>query len=700
MTHLSIHFIPLVPWPILLGLCFAALIVVAVALRAGAKGTYMRAAALALVLLVLANPSVLKEERSPIKDKILVITDTSPSQDIGERPALVSAANDRLREELTKFPDIEPVFVNVEAQEDETRLWSVVQDAVGEMEEDALSGVILVTDGQVHDMPEDDVLPDILKKAPIHTVLTGADDEKDISVLITQTPRYALVDDDITITVRVDAHGTTDKINNNLTLAVMQDGVAKGVYDVQPGVERDIEFTLEHAGDTVFSFSVPKIEGELTVVNNTAVSIVKSIRDRLRVMLISGKPHAGERTWRNLLKSDPAVDLVHFTILRSPKAMDPTPAHELSLIAFPVHELFQRKIGHFDLIIFDRYHMQGVMQKFYLNNIRKFLVEGGGLLIASGAEYASKKSLYNTWLKDILPVRPHQGENSVIERGFVPKRTDLGEVHPVTERLTNRQRKWGRWFRQVGGEIIPEDARLLMTGADDLPLLVLDDVEKGRIAWLGSDHTWLWSRGLEHGGPQKELLRRLAHWLMKEPDLEENRLVVSVNDRDMTVRRRALLDVNDDIELSMFTPDQEEKTVMLKREERRRWQRADIRAESYGLYRFEDKAAKQTAFAIVGKIDIPELQQVIATEKNLSPLTSQTKGGHIWFRETDQDFSLRHKGTFGMKMSGDDWLGIKKNDAYRVTGLKNYPLLPPLFAMFLITAMIMLAWMREGWTKK
>ena len=96
---------------------------------------------------------------------------------------------------------------------------------------------------------------------------------------------------------------------------------------------------------------------------------INGVRDRLRVLLVSGEPHAGERTWRNLLKSDASVDLVHFTILRPPEKQDGVPVDELSLIAFPTRELFIEKIEDFDLIIFDRYRRRGILPSLYLENI-------------------------------------------------------------------------------------------------------------------------------------------------------------------------------------------------------------------------------------------------------------------------------------------------------------------------------------------
>jgi hypothetical protein len=132
---------------------------------------------------------------------------------------------------------------------------------------------------------------------------------------------------------------------------------------------------IPHAGPNIVEIEASPLDGELTPINNRAVVSIDGVRDKLRVLLVSGEPHAGERTWRNLLKSDASVDLVHFTILRPPEKQDGTPINELSLIAFPTRELFQQKIAEFQLIIFDRYARQGVLPLIYFDNIASTCAE-------------------------------------------------------------------------------------------------------------------------------------------------------------------------------------------------------------------------------------------------------------------------------------------------------------------------------------
>jgi hypothetical protein len=178
---------------------------------------------------------------------------------------------------------------------------------------------------------------------------------------------------------------------------------------VPVGETLNLPLTLDHAGQNVIQFIVPEAEGELTDRNNAAVVQINGIRDRLRVLLVSGEPHPGQRTWRNLLKSDPSVDLVHFTILRPPDKQDGVPVSELSLIAFPTRELFMEAVDEFDLIIFDRYQRRGILPMLYIDNIRQYVMDGGALLLAAGPDFASAASLYRTPLSEILPGRPTRG---------------------------------------------------------------------------------------------------------------------------------------------------------------------------------------------------------------------------------------------------------------------------------------------------
>ena len=370
---------------------------------------------------------------------------------------------------------------------------------------------------------------------------TGAPDEFDRRIEVLSAPRYGIVGQSRDIEVAVRETGKKVAVGEPLTLKVRREGRADELITTVVGAPVKIEMPFPHAGQNILEVELDTAPGELTPANNRAVIAAEGVRENLRVLLVSGEPHAGERTWRNLLKSDAAVDLVHFTILRPPEKHDGTPINQLSLIAFPTRELFSEKINDFDLIIFDRYQHRGLLQLPYYDNIARYVEEhGGALLVAAGDDYAGSLSLFRTPLSPVLPAVP---TGRVLSEPFKAKLTVDGRKHPVTQGLTgagpaNGQPTWGRWFRQV--EVQPEHGRTLMDGAQNEPLLVLDHKGKGRVALLTSDQAWLWARGYEGGGPHSDLLRRLSHWLMKEPDLEEERLIASA--RGLHADARAPLD--------------------------------------------------------------------------------------------------------------------------------------------------------------
>ncbi len=374
-------------------------------------------------------------------------------------------------------------------------------------------------------------------RAPVHALITGTANERDRRVVLVAAPRFGIVGQSQTISFKVEDEGVRAA---PAEVKISRDGELLDRRIVVPGQQVNIQVQIPHAGQNIVEIEAAPIEGELTQVNNRAVVSIDGVRDKLRVLLVSGEPHAGERTWRNLLKSDANVDLVHFTILRPPEKQDGTPINELSLIAFPTRELFQQKINDFQLIIFDRYARQGVLPIIYFDNIAKYVRNGGAVLVAAGPDYAGPTSLWRTPLDAILPAEP---SGHVTEAAFRARLTDPGLRHPVTRGLEGSNEDpphWSRFFRVVDSKTTT--GTTVMKGADDQPLLVLSREGEGRVALVLSDQIWLWARGYEGGGPHIDLLRRLSHWLMKQPDLEEEALRLLVHGREITVQRQTMAD--------------------------------------------------------------------------------------------------------------------------------------------------------------
>jgi hypothetical protein len=432
----------------------------------------------------------------------------------------------------------------------------------------------------------------------------------------------------------------------------------------------------------VIRFAVPAATGEITDRNNAALVQINGVRDRLRVLLVSGQPHQGGRVWRNLLKSDSSVDLVHFTILRPPDKQDGVPVEELSLIAFPTRELFMDKIDDFDLIIFDRYKRRGILPSLYLENVAAYVQGGGAVLVAAGPAFASADSIYRSPLETVLPASPTA---RVLSQRFTPQISDLGARHPVTEGLQG-DAGWGSWLRQI--EVEPTSGSVLMTGIDDRPLLILDRVGMGRVALLASDHAWLWSRGYEGGGPQAELLRRLAHWMMKEPELEEEALSAEATGQTMRIIRRTLAETAGPV--TVTAPDGTSTEIALTETTPGRFEALHDGAQ-IGLYRLVD--GDHSTVIGLGPSAPREFEQTIASAEVLEPVIEARRGGV--FRLSDGLPVLRDVRD-GRPATGRGWIGLVPRAAFETRDVTQTPLLPAWLVLLAASALILGGWLREG----
>ena len=689
--QLTIGWAPLLPWPFVSVLATAALAAVALALWRRAPGVWWRAAAAATLVTALANPSLIREQRAALDDVVLVVVDESPSQDIEPRPEQSQAALDYLLQGLEKLDNTEVRVLRagggLEVGEQGTRLFSALRQELSKVPRQRVGGVLVVSDGQVHDVP--DSLEAFGFDAPVHLLLTGREQEGDRRITVIQAPRFGIVGRKLPLTLRVDDLAGPGS-GGLARIEIRQDGNPPRVLQVPTGVEAEIEFELTHRGPSILEIEVAPGAEELSLANNRTAVQVNGVRDRLRVLLVSGEPHAGERAWRNILKSDPAVDLVHFTILRPPEKQDGTPIRELSLIAFPTRELFEVKLDEFDLIIFDRYRRRGVLPTIYLDNIARYVENGGALLEAVGPTFATPLSLYRTPLGRVLPGEP---SGKIFEQGYLPAVTELGWRHPVTADLPDaaaeaaEKPQWGRWFRQI--EADPTSGVVVMNGVQGRPLLILDRVGEGRVAQFLSDHMWLWSRGFEGGGPQAELLRRVAHWLMKEPDLEEEDLRASVAGGQLEVVRRSLAADQPEIEVTL--PSGERRSLTL--EPGRNGRSTGLMpVDQAGLYRVTD--GRKTALAAAGPLNPVEFEDLRASAELLQPLIEATGGTVV--RLASDRLPLLRKVKPGRDRQGRGWIGLQATGGYVVTGVMQVPLLPAAVVLLLALGSALLAWWREG----
>lgn len=685
----SVGFEPLASWPLVAIVCAILLALALVGLYLRQRGALFRLAASIALGAALINPVILDEEREPLKSVVALVVDRSQSQDIGDRTAQSNAAIEQLRDKLARFPQFEVREVEAgraaRAEErTETRLFDALESAVRDVPPSRVAGAIVVTDGQVHDLPNADIAP---FPAPLHALITGEGGEKDRRIRFEKAPRFGIAGKPLEMTYRLtSSEGETGSVEVRVSINGELITVTRAEFDV----EMPLEIEIPHAGRNIVELSIEREKDEITGINNKAIAVVDGIRENLRVLLVSGEPHAGERTWRNLLKSDASVDLVHFTILRPPEKQDGTPITDLSLIAFPTRELFVEKINDFDLIIFDRYQHRDVLPILYYDYIAQYVARGGALLVAAGPEYSGNQSIAITPLISALPALP-TGE--VVNEAFYPRLTETGAKHPVTRGLDGAAEEppqWSRWFRIIG--IDNPRGTAVMKGAGDRPLLLLDRNEKGRVGMLLSDQGWLWARGFEGGGPHVSLYRRIAHWLMKEPELEEERLYAEGRGMTLDIRRQTMSD--DPGPATLISPSGKTIDATLSELEPGVFS-ATIDAEEIGLYQIGN--GELAALAHVGPVNAPEFADTTSTADLLAAPTEKT-GGSVRRIAAGSGVStpgivpVRHTGN----ASGRDWIGLRTTDDSVLKAVNRVPL----FGGFLGLGLLLLAlgsmWYREG----
>ncbi len=685
MTGWNISFDPVLPWAVIAALGVAGLALLAALAFARARGLLLRALAFALLLAALANPVIRSETREALSDIAVVVIDRSLSQQGAARSQQTAEAEARLRAAIATLPNTElrtiEVTSGISAEDDGTRAFEALNRALADIPPERFAGAVMITDGEIHDAPADAARAGI--GGPLHGLITGSKSERDRKVVIGKAPRFGMVGQPQIVSFRVEE---VNGPGQPVTVAITMGSGEPELIAATPGETVSVEVPVDHGGQNILEISVPPLDGEISTQNNRAVSVIEGVRDRLRVLLVSGEPHPGERTWRNLLKADAAVDLVHFTILRPPEKQDGTPTRELALIAFPTRELFVDKLDQFDLVIFDRYRRQTVLPAAYMANIARYVQDGGAVLIASGPDLADEDGLYYTPLSDIIAAAP-TGE--VLEGPFKPELTPQGRKHPVTHELPGSQGEepsWGRWFRLVETETNAGDT--VMSGPDGKPLLVLARQGEGRVAQLLSDQGWLWARGFEGGGPQTELLRRIAHWLMKEPDLEEEALSERQMNGELVIERRTMADAASAVTVTL--PSGKQESVTLSETSPGRFT-GKLKVTEAGLHRLSD--GKLVAVAAAGSGSAREMASLTATTGILAPIAAATGGGVQWLEDGVPQLV---KVDAGRQTSGSGWMGLRANDAHRVLAVSDTPLFTSLLSLGVLLLAFSAMWYREG----
>ncbi len=670
-------FNPMIGMPWLIGLAVLAGAVWLTYLILRGRAWLTRGLVLTLLTLALANPAIVRELREPLPSVAAIILDRSESMQFGDRASAAEAAYNQLRETLGADETLDVRVLETNPNSDSTDLIAALEGVMADVPRDRIGGAIFITDGQVHDIPE---TPEtVAPLGPIHAVIVGDKDAGDRRLEIVQAPTFGIVGETATYIVRVE-----DPAGGTVRLRYSINNEIEGILNVPVGVDTELEIEIERRGDNILVIEAPEGPQELTMANNRTAATLSGVRDRLRVLLITGKPNAAGRVWRDLLKSDPQVDLVHFTILRTYYSQVVASEEELALIPFPTGQLFEEKLDEFDLIIFDQFEKRGVVTWEYLNNIANYVDEGGALLIAAGEAFSTGASIARTPLAAVLPAVP-TGE--VTTGPFLPTLSPEGERHTITKSITDQT--WGKWLRYINAEARAGD--VIMATEDDQPLMIVDRVGEGRVGMLLSDQIWLWSRGYDGGGPFSELIRRLLHWLMKEPELEERQLALETRGNTARATLRTLSDIPNTLEIE--TPNSGS-IIQEWHEDGPGQYSAEFPVDELGLYRAS--SGDLEAVALNGPANPREYSALEATTEILQPVAEATGGAVNRINNAASNLPSIRRVSRRAQASGNSWIGLRERDAFAVRDSKSTPLLPGIVAALMAAFLMMLAWRREG----
>jgi len=689
----NIAFDPLLSIPLIVGL---GILIFLAALAAGIgrlRSYFLRLLAGLFLILALLNPQTVVEERDPLQDVVLVIKDESESMQLGKRATAADKTYQTLLNQLKTDPSIDVSTSLIRPNSDGTRLTAALIDGLGNLPANRLAGIIAITDGQVHDLPPEPqtLLPE---GVPFHSLIIGSPETRDRRISAIVAPRYGLVGEQAEFELRVDDPGFEGE---RAQIEIKLNGETKARFPATIGNRISIPIEIERRGTNTVELTVRPAEGELTLNNNVFVAEISGIRDHMRVLLVTGEPHNGGRSWRNLLKSDPAVELVQFTILTNPRVKNTNARQsELSLIAFPTKQLFEEKLEEFDLIIFDHFRRRfapsrsgrstPILSPYYLQNVAQYVESGGALLVATGPAFAEQESIYRSPLAAVLPTRP-TGETT--NEPFKPELNNKGRRHPITASFSGQEDQgWGKWFRIIDSK--PISGNVLMEGPGAAPLLVIDKIGEGRVAMLMSDQAWLWSKGFDGGGPYSEMFRRTAHWLMGEPDLDAEKLTARADNGVLTIERRTLEDGPQTVKVEK--PDGTSETVKLSKANDGIY-RGSVKSAGQGAYRLS--SGEVSTITAIGSLNPKEYSELQPTSKLLQPLTEGTGGG-IFQTQLAGNIPKIRRIQAGRKAFENGSMGLITHNEYTVRASRRSPLAPGLLFFAMAVLALGWAWRREG----
>jgi len=365
--------------------------------------------------------------------------------------------------------------------------------------------------------------------APLFALPVGAAAAKDLAIEKIAVDDFAFVRNQVTVDVTVSARGfaTTD-----VPIVLEREGqpVAQKMVRLEGDPARaevKLSFVPDRTGKFAFTVRAPVYEGEAIAQNNQKSFVLKVIRDRVRVLLVVGRPSWDVRFLRQLLKRDPNVDLISFFILRTPGDDPHSSQDELSLIPFPTQEIFQEQLKTFDLVLFQNFNHRPYHMSQYLDGIAEYVREGGAFAMIGGDQSFSSGDYAGTPIEDILPVSLlPPGPTAVDETPVKLILNDAGLRHPVTELSSTAAASWAKLPDLPGLNTtgpLKGGGQTLLQSNQGRPVLVVGEAGRGRVMALLTDSSWYWSfvaAGQSLGPRAYETFWHSAiRWLVRDPAL-------------------------------------------------------------------------------------------------------------------------------------------------------------------------------------
>lgn len=648
---------------------------------------------LALLLLAIYPPQWLVEEKVATPPTVLIIQDLSASQQLNGQAERVKNLAHNLHESLAALGkvQIEEIIITDTADPAYTNIWQAYNDFTARVPIAQQAGIFLISDGQIHDLPIK-ITQDL---PPWHVLLTGKTEGIDEHLQVIHAPPYALENEPYTITVKATQQtGMLEKSQSRMRIPLnitLPDGQIQ-TFTLMPDKEEKITLNLHTTGMQSLVLSIPTAANDPVSFNNHAIIETTVQRTQLNILLLSGSPSLNTRLWRDALKREPQVNLVHFIILRDAVHGANEDPKTLSLIPLPLDTLFDQKLPEFDLVVLDNFAATPNFLPRYEKALVDYVKNGGGLLIVDGNESIGEKSLNNGVLADIWPSKP---TNVWLKQAFQPQPTALGLSHSLTARLD-----WppishapSAWHGQAS-IVANDDTYIWLKGVENAPLLIGQETWDGRVAELASNELWRWARANdEKGGPWFSLLQNLVAWLTHDPQMDNTQIQMA----EIVHGNAPMLDItiasqnNAKIDAVWQSPAMKyAQHLPLQSSAPHRWH-AMMPLNQAGLYTVQTK--KKYAAYLYAPGESPERDQLMATADIIKPVIQKT-GGSIQIAPAHMP-ALRWI-PIGQHFSGVGWWGLRPGQASQVVGLYTKPLIPQWLLMFLIIAALALAWWREG----